>query len=816
VTVIDKNSFQTATRFTIEEDDLVVIDGRRTRCVGKWEDGVVLRALSPRDAKPKAAKSEVLTRFLLLGRLEVHKGYFGVKGAIERARQTKGFELEPETTLRARMVSEFVAQECSDDNFEERAHRSDDDIERFYAIFKAENPELVEEARLSLAAKGKTKLFVGPRQFRRLINRYLDGQLHPTALMDRRAGRSGSGSKFTREELEFHLRFADEYRTPQQKTMKQCWIEMKLENLKRVTAGKEAIRLPSLSTFQRLIKDGNDFLNEAMRSTNKERVLRKFDFKRKGLQPDHPLQIIEMDEHEFDVKALLTKNKLWDYLHPEAQVRLEGLGRVHMSVALDAFSRSICGMKIVKGAPSASSAIATLAMVARPKNKLAALAGSKCGWPQCGTPDGVHTDAGAGYVAAQFELAVMLFTGNHRIPPSKHPHLRGRVERFFRTINQRYVHMFPGRTFSNVLLRDEYDSDRYARLTDEEIADLLVCLIVDCYHNTKHRSLGMTPLEMWERGSQLAKGSIQPPPNEALYREIFGSTAIAKIGNEGIVLFGNNYSSPKLLEIQKKWFGSSLIVRINEENISTISVKHRILNHWINVPAVHGGLEGTSLEQWKETVRFIKNNIGHQDEYSEKVVLEGLQAAMDVIERTERRPGAILHEDPGERLRKFQKEIGSFRWDQSRARDYGHEREVIEQADDLEPEFLRDIDYEDFEDVDFGAQEPLPSNGLMDRQKLDRHWDSVGVNPYVHDGSEYDTTRFVSAEDRLLPPDKRGGSDRAPKPRNTKAKAPDPAAGTFTVMAETPPETPGPEIPEPPADPARPYGFKARRSRGQK
>lgn len=150
------NPVESAIRFNIEEDDLVVVDGRETRCVGLWEDGVVLRPLSPRDAKPKAARSTMISRLLLLGRLEVHKNHFGVQAAIERACETKGFELEPETVLRTRMVSEFIAQECSDDNFDERAHRSDDDIERFTAVFKAENPELVEEARRSLEAKARS------------------------------------------------------------------------------------------------------------------------------------------------------------------------------------------------------------------------------------------------------------------------------------------------------------------------------------------------------------------------------------------------------------------------------------------------------------------------------------------------------------------------------------------------------------------------------------------------------------------------------------------------------------------------------------
>lgn len=800
-----KNPVDTATRFKIEEDDLVVIDGRQTRCVGLWEEGVLLRPLSPRDAKPKAAKYSVISHMLLLGRLEVHRSHFGAQAAIERARESKGFELEPETVLRTRMVSEFIAQECSDDNFDERAHRSDEDIDRFTAMFKAENPELVEEARRSLEAKGKKHLFVGARQFRRLVARYQAASLHPTAMLDRRKGRSGSFGKFTHDELKFHLKFADEYRSPDQKTIKQCYIDMQIANRERVDSGDEPIRLPSLTTFQRLVKDGNDYLNESMRSTNKERVLRKFDFKRRGLQPTRPLQIVEMDEHEFDAKVLLTKNELWDYLAPKAQARIEGLGRVIMSVALDAFSRSVCGMKVAKVGNTAELAIATLAMVARPKDKFARQSGSTTSWPQCGTPDGVHTDAGAGYVSARFELAVMLYTGNHRIPPSKHPHLRGRVERFFRTINQRYIHLFPGRTFSNPMLADGFDSDAFARLTDEEVADLLVRLIVDCYHNTKHRSLGMTPLEAWERGSQMAKGPIAPPPNARLYREIFGSTIVAKLGNEGISIFGNNYSSTRVLALRKKWFDSSLMVRMNEEDLSVISVKHKFLNKWIDVPAAHDGLVGTSLEEWNETVKALRKNLGHNEEYSEKIVLDTLRAVKEVIALTERRPGAILHEDPAERLRKFSAEIGAFKWDQYARTDLGHRYIAIDTEEPSEISFG-----DDFLDEVFGDQEePANPNGIHRRKEIDRHFDANADELNSADGSAYDVSRFVSPELRQFPPDQRDNAPaKAPKPKRAKrvstARSPD-----IDVYRVTPADpTPGPERKA--DETPKPYAFKSR------
>jgi putative transposase len=427
------------------------------------------------------------------------------------------------------------------------------------------------------------------------------------------------------------------------------------------------------------------------------------------------------------------KNRIWNHLHKEAQVRIEKLGRVWLSAALDAYSRSIVGLKVLKGAPDADSAVATLAMVAQHKDRLSALLGAQTSWPQCGTAEAVHTDAGAGYVAAKFELAVMMYTGRHRIPPSKHPHLRGRMERFFRTLNQRYIHLFSGQTFSNPLMKNEYDPEKYAHITDEEFADLIARLIVDCYHNTKHRGIGMTPLEAWYRGSQLARGAVLPPPSQRKYREIFGTTIKRSIGNDGINIAGNIYSSEKLLEIRKKWFRSKLWIRLNEEDISSISVKHRRRNNWIEVPAVFEGLKGVTLEEWKETVRYIDRRFGKDRQHSQEVVRDALAAAREVVRLSKQRPGVIVHKNLEEKLREIEAGIGpKFGYNQRQEYDYA-------QYDD-------GIDYDDLEEDDEELAAERMKRLIDEKSPPERWLPAVGAGANVLNpgaGMEnFDSSRF--------------------------------------------------------------------------
>jgi putative transposase len=782
------------TKYEIGPDDLVTVAGHPMTYVKQTDTGVMLRAANDDRRPPRNYKWKEISYLLGQRMLEIEKGYFSERNAIIRAGQVKGFELAPETVLRAKMVSAFIAQEEGIDEAEERLHRSDDDIESFVDLFRHDNAELVDEARASLAAKGGGKLFVGPRQFRRWLERYEKAELDPASMADRREGSNLSRSSFTQEELAFQLVYADATRTNDQVSVKDCFDNMVEANDLREADGLPTYRLPSLTTFQRLVREGNDFLNEAGRSDNKYRIERKFAFKQKGLRVSKPLQIVEMDEHEVDLMLMLTKNGVWDHLHPDVQVRVESLGRVWLSVAMDAYSRSLLGLKILNGSPNAESAVATLAMVAQQKDALSAKAGARSPWPQCGRPEAVHTDAGAGYVSARFELAVMMFTGRHRIPPSKHPHLRARVERFFRTINQRYIHLFSGRTFSNPLMRDEYDSAKYAHLLDEEFADLIVRLIVDCYHNTKHRALGMTPLQAWERGTQLANGAVMPPPTADEYRSIFGITLERSIGNNGIEIFGNIYSSPELLEIRKKWFRAKLVVRLNDQDIHKIAVKHRRLNQWIEVPAVFDGLEGVTLDEWAEIARYIPGRFGKQDEYSQETVRLAKREVKEMIARSKSRPGVILHVPLADRIAEIERKIGkTFAYNQRQPHDYGRYDDGVDHETATD-ELLQD-----------DAVPPTPTGKSTASPPKPREVRRLGsANPsFKPAGTGYDRSGFMTDEERRKGLE--GGGKDALSSRRTDISA-----------AKTKASAPTPEhselLPRPKAEkPKKTIGFEKRK-----
>ncbi|MBW9051162.1 hypothetical protein [Rhizobium mesosinicum] len=635
---------QSVTRFAIGSDDRVLLFGRPYRFERDFEEGIVVRSDDDKPTDVVALTWQDINGRLRKFTLTIEKGYYSVANAIKRASENKKrklFELSPEDVLRSVMVRAFLEAEAEDEAAKEAASvavkRSDAKIKRFYRKFEIENAPLLLEARVYKKGKGsKRDVLVGPRQFRRLIERFEKTDADDTALVRQHRGRVPSGSEFTEEQQEHFATYANYYLNSDEPTVRAAFTRMEADQAESIAQGKPFIELCSYSTFLRIVREIDDVIVDLGRSRDKHRVARKYIMSGKGLKVDYPMQILEMDEHKIDLMRILKNMNRWKLLHPDVQAKIGEMGRPWLSVAMDAYSRSVCGMRLLVGDPDGEEAVATLAMAVRNKEVETALSGYSIEWPQCGTPDAVHTDAGAGYISSEFQKAVIGLTGKHRIPPSKHPHLRARVERFFRTLNSRYMHMFSGRTFSNVLDRDNYDPRKFAHLTHQKLAELLIQLIVGAYHNTPHRGLnGQTPLEVWYLGSQLER-PVPPPPNEQDYRDIFGLQLTRKIGSHGLTFLFIPYWSDELAKAQGTKFGDELNVRVNDQDLSALSFQDPADGSWKDAFATHEGFKNVSAADWMETLDYCMKNNGPRTRNSRRAKEILLRTLKDVQAESER------------------------------------------------------------------------------------------------------------------------------------------------------------------------------------
>ncbi|TFL18459.1 hypothetical protein [Jannaschia formosa] len=225
-----------------------------------------------------------------------------------------------------------------------------------------------------------------------------------------------------------------------------------------------------------------------------------------GVVTNRVLQRVEIDECKCDLMILLTALGLYANLTDDEKKALGLDGRrrrVIISMAIDVHTRSIVGLKIVpEGA--ANPLRDTIEMIYLDKKPITDALGCQRSWVQGGKTSAIVLDRGAKYITDEaYQVLASLRICNLGAPAGK-AWLRPFIERVFRTLNEKFVTYFSGRTFSNVVKRGENDAAARASVTLEDFCFWLVRWIVDLYHETPHEGLDwITPNQAWEQATSL-------------------------------------------------------------------------------------------------------------------------------------------------------------------------------------------------------------------------------------------------------------------------------------------------------------------------
>ncbi|WP_321873922.1 Mu transposase C-terminal domain-containing protein [Burkholderia ubonensis] len=129
--------------------------------------------------------------------------------------------------------------------------------------------------------------------------------------------------------------------------------------------------------------------------------------------------------------------------------------------------------------------------------------------------------------------------------PKRSPWFKGRVERFMRTIAEQLFHLIPGTTRSNTKERGEYQSEKLACVSLDELTVLVVRWIVECYQHTPHRGLKRkTPFQAWQESARLTP--IYMPADPDRLSIAFSDTIMRPITNSGVTFDHLSYNSGAL------------------------------------------------------------------------------------------------------------------------------------------------------------------------------------------------------------------------------------------------------------------------------
>ncbi len=414
-------------------------------------------------------------------------------------------------------------------------------------------------------------------------------------------------------------------------------------NRERLGRGEEPLPTPSRSAVRERIKELDPFEVHATRYSL-EAAKKKFRLFETGLDVTEPLERVEIDEWEVDLISIFATSEMLKHLSPKEIAKLER-GRRWLYVAIDCATRCIVGMRLAKS-QNAEDAVRTLRDVTRDKSILAASIGCAGSWDQHGGIVEVCTDNGPAFTSQLFQKAVTDIDALSGLPPVGLPEFRAIIERHFRTLSVQFTQFFTGRTFGNPKERGDYDSVKFASLTDDSLMKALIWFVVDQYHNKPHYGLdGETPANCWKR--LCSETPPLAPPDLPTQLAVFGLEVSRKITGGNATVLRIPYTCSALRNHYLRNRAREVTVRVDPENLNAVAIK--IGASWELAHPLIDGLAGVSVMEWRNAAAEVRRRHMKQSAISLPAVMESVNRMKKLATDAERLahviPNAITASD---------------------------------------------------------------------------------------------------------------------------------------------------------------------------
>lgn len=248
-------------------------------------------------------------------------------------------------------------------------------------------------------------------------------------------------------------------------------IQCSLEDLNSKRPITDQLNVPSNSTIWRIIQQ-YDTYEKDLAQLGRQRALKKQKFSKKTQLPLQLLDRVECDTQMIDVMVVNNRGNV--------------IGRAWLTVLLDVRSRVVVGWDISINPPCIEKTLRAL------KNSL--------------NPEGITTGLATTYVMDNgSEFAgkkigyIMHLLGSKVVYCEPYtPDQKPFVERWFKTHNIRFAHKLSGTTFSDPDERGDYNSEKNATYTIDELKEGFVKFL-DTYHQDLHRPLNDSPINTWNK-----------------------------------------------------------------------------------------------------------------------------------------------------------------------------------------------------------------------------------------------------------------------------------------------------------------------------
>lgn len=250
----------------------------------------------------------------------------------------------------------------------------------------------------------------------------------------------------------------------------------------------------------------------------------------------YPNEIWQADHTPLDILVLNEKGK------PE---------RPWLTIILDDYSRAVAGYFLSFQAPSAIQTSLVLHQAIWKK--------SNSDWQICGIPETFYTDHGSDFTSNHLEQIAIDLKINLIFSTVGMPRGRGKIERFFLTINQLFLQDLPGYIGNQNTLN---------LLTIKELDEKLAHFIIYDYHHRVHGTTKQEPIKMWNNSGFLPH---QPDSLESLDLLLLNVGKPRKVHSDGIHFQGLRYIDTNLAA----YVGETVIIRYDPRDIAEIRVFYK-------------------------------------------------------------------------------------------------------------------------------------------------------------------------------------------------------------------------------------------------
>jgi putative transposase len=273
-------------------------------------------------------------------------------------------------------------------------------------------------------------------------------------------------------------------------------------------------------------------------------------------------------------RATAKSNDLWQADHTLLDIWLrDDRGqptRPWLTVIMDDYSRAIAGFRVSFHAPSAIQTALVLRQVIWRKPLPQ--------WHICGIPGTFYTDHGSDFTSHHLEqvsadLHMALVFSEVGMPRG-----RGKIERFFRNVNQLLLCALPGYTPAGI-------PPDNALLQVSAFEAELQRFILDQYHQRPHSETDEAPQTRWESGGFLPR---LPESLEQLDLLLLTVAKSRKVRPDGIHFQGLRYLDLTLVA----YVGESVVIRYDPRDMAEIRVFH---DHRFLCRAICADLAGETM-----------------------------------------------------------------------------------------------------------------------------------------------------------------------------------------------------------------------------